>query len=177
MTTHTSCALTLSTGPYRPEQEQLNEPQMHHFFVSFWQRWWKNSYQRRAHDVVIQLSSSWSCSRDSVGGLNRSDLSLRARCFPLQWGGLKVSHSTAHPARGGPRHLSTGRLHRQAPGSEHLLEHREKEMDLYNWRSWFYFSASHWSLFNILESFFLTKLKILFIKSLILVAALYLCAD
>ena len=136
--------LVCTLGPYQPEQEHLNEPQMHHFFVSFWQRWWKNSYQRRVHDGVIQLSSSWSCSGDSVGGLNRSDLSpLHVRCFPLQWGGLKVSHSTAHPARGGPRHLRTGRLHRQAPDPEHLLEHREKEMDLYNWCSWFYFSVSH----------------------------------
>ncbi len=50
-----------------------------------------------------------------MGGLIRSHFSWVHVCrLPQQRGGLKVSHSTAHPATGGPGLLSGGRPCRQA---------------------------------------------------------------
>lgn len=79
---------------------------------------WMNSYRQRIARDATRRWTSCSCSGDvDAGGLIQSGFSqARARPLPPQRVGLTVSHSTADPATGGPRH----------PDTKHLLTGRQE---------------------------------------------------
>lgn len=78
------------------------------------------AYQR-AHAEALCSSSSWTCTAGRRGGSPEKRCSaVRAWRLLPRWSGWSMTHSTAHPSTGAPRHLNAARLRRCSPGTEYL---------------------------------------------------------
>lgn len=84
-------------------------------------KFWRTHTYQRTHADALCSSSPWTCTAGHLAGWpeNRWCVARARRLLP-RWSGLRVTHSTAHPSMGGPRHLSAALLCHCSPGTEYL---------------------------------------------------------